>query len=74
MTKGHLAYKCRRTCSVNFEHGAELNANIFVKTVLYFYIVLPSNKKCNVSGLITGESLNNWREWKHTTETIPEIV
>ena len=50
MTKGHLAYKCRRTCSVNFEHGAELNANIFVKTVLYFYIVLPSNKNVMFPG------------------------
>ena len=34
MTKGHLADKCRQTYSVNFSHGAEPNANIFVKTVL----------------------------------------
>ena len=49
MTKGYLAYKCRRTCSVNF-YGAELDANIFVKTVLYFYIVLHSNRNIMFPG------------------------
>ena len=36
LTKSHLACKCSRTCSVSFYDRAELNANVFVKTVLRF--------------------------------------
>ena len=59
LTKSYLAYKCSRTCCVSFQHRAELNANVFVKTILYVYFVLHSNKNVKFSRLITGESSNN---------------